>query len=347
MDRRTMSALSRGETRMSLTVLRYCLLIAISVTWAFGSGEQDLIIGVNERIANHHDARLSDVDSIWAASRWLGATWVRENLVRPEIETAPDTFGVPPLIDAFIRARPSDMRLLVVLGFASRVRTPNLPVDSASIDAYRRYLEFVVGRYANNVDAWQIWNEPNLQGAPETPPVSAEIVATATRLTRAVVDSLDPGALVVGPAVLGRDRDWTLAYLRTGADTLVDVIALHYYPDFSGKGGPWRGFGDWVDYLRAIWPDKPIWVTETGATTFAYPSQSDVLRQHIADAREHGVSALFWWNLRDFTNGDAWQYRCGLYEASWARKPAAFTLHTMSADAGGSQGGLRCSGIGH
>jgi len=311
-------------------ILRSLMGCALALAGAKSASAEGLVLGVNERIANHHDAQSADIDSIWSATRWLGVQWVRENLVWPEIEEKPDVYRVPRLLDEFIRSRPSNRSLLVVLGFANLHRTPSLPVDGSSQAAYRRYLDYVIGSYAPYVDAWQVWNEPNINGPGGTPPVDATVAATATRLTRAVVDSLDPTALVVGPAILGRDEAWATAYHRTGADTLVDVIAIHYYPSQYGKYGPWAGFGQWMDRLRRLWPGRPIWVTETGAMAQASPSQTAALDSELADADRYGVAVLFWWNLRDFNHRQGGEYSCGLYTVAWQPKPAAFAFRAAA-----------------
>lgn len=312
-------------------VRSFCVYLTFALATSSGAQTDHappMALGVNERIANHHDARASDVDSIWTATRWLGVCWVRENLVWPEVEPSAGTYRVQSLIHAFLRAKPSDRKILAVLGFANAVYTPSLPQSDDTRAAYRRYLEYIIARYAPEIDAWQVWNEPNIRGPRGTPPVSPAVIAEATRLTRAVLDSLDPTALLIGPAILGPDTLWSKVFQETGADTLADIIALHYYPPGFGGGGSWRGFPEWIHTVRTLWPGRPIWITETGASTSSVPSQVAVLDSILSDARQAGIDALFWWNLRDFSHGNARDYICGLYRLDWSPKPAAFVFRS-------------------
>jgi polysaccharide biosynthesis protein PslG len=172
---------------------------------------------------------------------------------------------------------------------------PGLPADP---QAYAQLMGWLAQRFAGQVSAWQIWNEPNLidETHQQVRPVGYLELAKAAS---AAIRAADPAALIVspglGPTGLMYD-DWALDdawYLETLLNLnngeiidYFDVFALHAYgagnsPDSYWPSNPANNPG-WVEgpefyfrraeELRRIMEfagigDKQIWITETGWTT--------------------------------------------------------------------------------
>jgi hypothetical protein len=159
-----------------------------------------------------------------------------------------------------------------------------LPID---VDAYAAFVTRVAQRYRGRVEAYVIWNEPNLAqewgGQPPDPAGYAELLPPAY----GAVKEGDPQALVVsaGLAPTNRvdetamdDRVYLEGVYEAGAGEFFDVLGAHPYgfaygPDDPHGGHEGLNFARLED-LREIMvvngdDQKPVWATEVGWTTEA------------------------------------------------------------------------------
>jgi len=154
---------------------------------------------------------------------------------------------------------------------------------------YERYLTVLVGRYAGEVDYWEIWNEPELFwfdnkiGSKEI-----EVLCRVIKIANNVIRNGDPTAVIMTPGFTpdvvncsGPGFALFDSLQRRGMFDLVDAVGLHNYP---GAYPPARdsvtgskGFLDWLkdfenradlgkikNYLNQKKIAKPIWFTECG-----------------------------------------------------------------------------------
>ncbi len=231
-------------------------------------------------------------------------------------------------LDAIVTAaQQRGVELTLVLG-----QTPGWADDPASlgvgpeymprIQAWNDYVAAVVNRYrswngARGIAAYQVWNEANIvnywaQNSQNNP----QKMAMLTSAAYGVVKSLDPGALVLGPAFATR-LSWQRTYLGTFYRARVnglqvwkrmDAISLNLYP--TDTGTPESS----MKLLKAarkqlainqVPSSKPIWNTEinyglatggSGAST-AISTQKQaayVLRTFLLNAA-NGVKRVHWY----------------------------------------------------
>lgn len=189
------------------------------------------------------------------------------------IQSSPSSGPSYSFYDSLINAVPSNMDVIVVL-----TNTPNWVNDPANwiegnprTTFVERWVRPTVTRYRNNpkIIAWQIWNEPNqdvnqrnvLLDINNNPANYVEMLARASNVIREVA----PGDLVVNAATTSIVQDFpnSVNYNQSmrdaGAESFVDVYAIHYYGrsfgDFQRDGGV-------KDFLTSL--SKPIWITESG-----------------------------------------------------------------------------------
>ncbi len=96
------------------------------------------------------------------------------------------------------------------------------------LDAFREYVQQAVSFFKNDLDYWELWNEPNVpifwRGTPEQ-------YLELLKITHEEVRRLDPGAKVVAPGgagLVGLDG-WGRKLLEAGAAKYVDVWSIHNY----------------------------------------------------------------------------------------------------------------------
>ena len=198
---------------------------------------------------------------------------------------------------------------------------PNDPNDFAR--AARYTAEYFKGR----VDAYEIWNEPNLEGGG----FWTGTIAQYADLLKASYDdfkAVDPSIQVVAGSVVYNDDAWLKAMYEAGAGGYFDVISTHPYqgianeaPELPDDGTKWRlTHVSAVHNLMVAYGDgsKPIWFTEFGWSNHEnYPGldnwQLGVTDQQQADyfvrAIEHVaenhpyVENMFWYNDRNQVSG--------------------------------------------
>jgi hypothetical protein len=159
-------------------------------------------------------------------------------------------FGTPP----WASARPSEIERGNPLGSAS---------EPANMDYWRSFVRAVATRYKGQIEAYEIWNEPNLKMFWTG---SVEQLVTMTREAFEVIEGVDPTALVVSPSCTTESGPQYLdAFLKKGGGQFSDVIGYHFYVHTK----PPEVMVDLAtrvkETLRANHIDKPVWNTEAGA----------------------------------------------------------------------------------
>lgn len=207
------------------------------------------------------------------------------------------------------------IRSLVVFDYASVAGAPgsDAPLSAwrAFIPRYASALDDVAQSVGPLVDAWQIWNEPDLHHPGELydPGVPAVAYGEMLDAARAVLSSRAPSALVVTGGLATANP----AYLAAagGTQASFDVIAIHPYgrraPD--DWPSPTWGFGNMSELLyRWLAFGKPVWLTETGLQTAVPQSaadeqfQADYLHNVYRLLLDHfsgRVEAAFWFCWAD------------------------------------------------
>jgi beta-xylosidase len=155
------------------------------------------------------------------------------------------------------------------------------------------------------IEAAKIWNEPNNKSHwdPEIDPgwsLFAETAIAAAQAIRAESTNLPRvlgGISPIDPAFILNMRD-------KGVLDHVDVVAVHGFPlDWN----LWQ-IGDWptkIDEIRAVVPDKPIWVTEAGVSSFGAEEVQAWGVKRTAELLVGKVPRVHWYSLYDLPR--AWE----------------------------------------
>ena len=291
-------------------------------------------LGINEALAV--PARLrprysrAQVDAALAedasASRRLGARVIRaHNGNFPAVSCA--TLARNPAgrddLDSWVQALGTDLQGLVMLGpwpgNDTAARTDHyLPSDMA---AYTACIRSLVERYDGDgvddlpglvqpIHHWEVDNEPDLKNsAPArtgdrsadpstfcTPAEYAEVLIA----TSAAIHEADSEAVVLGLGLFRPYAERGQAYAKAvlsvpGAPSALDAISLHTYHDDDGDR-----LGTGIAAIRALLPDKPVWVTEASVTTAGGPEeQARRVAAYAAHAGAAGAEVLLWHSLAD------------------------------------------------
>ncbi len=208
----------------------------------------------------------------------------------------------------------------------------NAPPDD--LNDYYKFVERVAARYKGRVNAYIIWNEPNLTiewgGQPPDPVAFTEVLKVGYEAVKIV----DPDALVIAPGLAPTnsnngdamdERQFLQEMYRAGASDYFDVLAAHPYSFGQAPAVPDSDTGqpsfDRLAELRKIMIEngdarKPVWITEMGWAIAPPPEQAGIavdLEQQavyltealdIVEREWPWVELITVWNLSIPTEGD-------------------------------------------
>ena len=170
--------------------------------------------------------------------------------------------------------------------------------EPRDIEDWRVFVRAVATRYRGRINAYEIWNEPNL---PQFCSASVDQILVLTREASQIIHEVDPAALVVSPsATESKGLAWLSEFLSKGGGQYVDVVGYHLYVNPQ----PPEAMVPLVQQIRQIMLNsgqvaKPIWNTE--ANWFSpkpFPSE-DLAAAYLARSYilnwAAGVQRLYWY----------------------------------------------------
>lgn len=250
-----------------------------------------------------------DVPALVAQLNELGVGWVKAQVSWKLFQPYPDQLSDERFadLDALVeQANASGIQVMLGVAKAPEWSRPTTELDGPPIDndLYRQFMQLLAQRYAGQVAAYELWNEPNLQREWNGVPLDAAAMVELIRSGAEGVRAGDPAALVLSgaPAVTGindgiaaiDDRVYFRGMLVAGVAEVVDGFGVHPYgwanpPDAtfanldtavpSHNNHPSFFFQDTLrDYGTLLTEfgivNKQLWVTEFGwgsFETFAQP----------------------------------------------------------------------------
>ena len=221
--------------------------------------------------------------------------------------------------------RSGGIRVMLLVDYSS-VGTAS-PGTSGSSSAWSSYetqyiskLSSLVSTFGSGIDAWEIWNEPDLTANggydPYVPPAT---FGQMLKDAYSTVHAKSSAPVIVGGLASGNPNYLTQAKNAVGG-LYADAVGIHPYGQRAPNGWPnssW-GFGDmstlFSNYLAF---GKPLWLTEIGTTDST--NQAQYLKNVYNLAASYGsqVPEVFW-----FCWSDAMVSPFGVLDSSGGHKAA-------------------------
>jgi hypothetical protein len=227
-----------------------------------------------------------------------GIRWLRTGFVWAGIERREGQWDFE-RCDAVVDAcQAAGIRIMGLLHGTPRWARPTIE----HLGAWRRFVRTTVTRYKGRVPAWQVWNEPNLDGFWKNP--NPHHYATLLKATYAEIKEADPDATVVWGAT--SRIEWTfLEPALADADGKFDVMAIHPY-GYGDPRAPEVYIPDALDEVRTLLArhgaaGRPVWFTEWGWPTHTgrrgMPDgwQARYLARAYLVAMRAGMARGFWY----------------------------------------------------
>jgi hypothetical protein len=283
------------------------------------------------------NATLDDIAS-------LGVDWIRVdcswNTIQPNDSSSFSWEAFDRIVES---ANERGIHVLPILTYTPRwARSPEcVHTSKCHPDNTEEFAEFAraaVQRYASKgIDAWEIWNEPNMGifWAPHADP--EQYTELLTHAHEAIKDMAPSATVITGGLAPVESRginmsalDFTERMYLEGAKEHFDALGYHPYtypasPSIYDKHNAWSQMDETPLSLRGIMKynddgEKNIWLTEYGAPTggpgspahdadygkWRVPShvtesyQAELLKSALEEARDLDfIGPLFWYSYQD------------------------------------------------
>jgi hypothetical protein len=301
------------------------------------------------------------LDHVVAAVHDLGLGWVKQQVRWEQIEGTPGVYGwegLDHIVDAYTS---SGLKVLLSVSTAPNwARTD--PAGHGPPDDYGRFSAFLLEmatRYKGRVQAYEIWNEPNVRREWEGAPLSAEDYVRLLRGAYRAIKSVDRSAIVVSAGLSPTsvndgvyaidDRAYLHAMYDAGAAYACDAIGIHPYgyanpPEIYYEGGNFDSDRGWDDhpsfFFRNTMEDyyaimvahgdryKRVWATEFGWPTvdgMSVPPSPG--QEYAADITEQQQAA---YTVRAFIWAHEWGHAGVMFLWSLNYWPAAGRYSEMA-----------------
>lgn len=240
-----------------------------------------------------------DLDAIFGHLQSLSVGWVKVQVSWKVYEPAPGNYDEERFaeLDALVeRATTGGIDVLLSVAKAPDWSRPTAEMDGPPQDPahFRAFMRALAVRYRGRVDAYELWNEPNLRREWNGVPLSARDLVDLIQAGAAGVRDVDANAFLISsaPATTGindgvsavDDRVFLQEMLAAGVGDVVDGVGVHPYgwanPPGASAADPapvapthndHRSFffADTLDDYRALLDDAgyanvPLWITEAG-----------------------------------------------------------------------------------
>lgn len=151
-----------------------------------------------------------------------------------------------------------------------------LVLDADEKAGYSAYCSFIVSQIGSKCNLWEIWNEWNngLGGTTQEIADSAGLNVSAyvdvMQIAYTAAKAANPSAKIIGGVVAepydtaARSETWFNAFLATNWYQYCDEFSFHHYHNFSVPERWHDQLQDTIVKVRAVAPNKPIRITETG-----------------------------------------------------------------------------------
>jgi hypothetical protein len=252
--------------------------------------------------------------------RTLGARWARV-----EYKASQGT--------AFYDGKIADLRsggikILLIVDYSSVSGKPDGSTGtdaqwSAYLTSFNNAVRGLAAHYGNGVDAWQIWNEPDLPPHPGYDPyVPPRHFGAMLRDSVSGIRAFSSRPVVTAGLASG-DANYLVQARDAAGGLTVDAVGVHPYGQRAPDDWPnpsW-GFGNMSNLFdRYLAFGKPLWVSEIGVNTQDSSFQATYLDNVYRLARERyagRVQVVFW-----FCWSDGMVPPFGLLDANLRPKPS-------------------------
>ena len=218
---------------------------------------------------------------------------------------------------------------------------------------YANGVRWVADRWGDDIDAIEVWNEPNWHEAFDSADPARDYAAIL-RAAYPAIKAVSPATRVLGGSILMSDRGFLEDLYDNGARGYFDALSMRPYNfhrgpyDVTDPYGPEYSYANGVPTMRAVMEAngdaaRKIWFTEVGWSTCAIGSNHwcvtpEQQAQYIRDAfrmireRWSYVGGAFVYNLRNKGTAPGREEQMGIVHRDFTPKPAYWSFQSVLAE---------------
>jgi hypothetical protein len=293
-----------------------------------------------------HPEGLKEMDRAAQMAQDAGVKWSREEFGWGRVQHRKGEFDWTFYDQLVATAKRHGISIYGEIGYWAGWTKPYTP---EGIEDYCRFAAAAAERYKNDIQHWEVWNEPNIffwQGPPD-------MYADLLKQAYAAIKKASPTAQVLGCSTAGIDHKFIKRTIELGGQ--FDILTIHpYRPTLSD-----RNFA--ADLVKASEtakrPDgtpRPVWITEMGWTTctphngpaqdFPATTQRDqarlLARAYMGAIASGAAPNISWYDFRnDGTDPFNFEHNMGIMTRDFQPKPAYRAYATMTRMLNGKRAG--------
>lgn len=223
-------------------------------------------------------------DSLVARAAEIGVKWTRLGASWPSIEREKGVYSWEETDKAFQIALKNGITPFITIGGGNKLysklstyddpalaeiygSSPEPPIkDPVAMAAFLSFVKATVERYKDQIDYWEVWNEPNHRNYWGSEPDGKEYGRLLIEAAR-VIKEIDPDSKVIGGSMAGINPQFADDFLSVGNDEIIDIISYHNYGAVPEER-VYAAIELW-DVINKYNPELELWQGECG-----YPSHS-------------------------------------------------------------------------
>jgi len=233
----------------------------------------------------------------------MGCKWILRTFNWSIIEEKKDVFDFS-FYDSYVdHAKEQGIKIIALLGYGTDY-SPNgkskFYISPGKMPLFLRYVEEIVRHYKGKIDAWCIWNEPNITFWQGTESEFYEL----TKLTAERIRTTDPDANIIGGVFWRSPERYIKNMYKAGGFKDLDGLAFHPYS--VNPSDSMQVYDKFTKILSDISYSSPVWITEVGYPTGGwYPTQvstnklSVFVVKTVAGMAARGARTLLWYEMLD------------------------------------------------
>jgi len=241
-----------------------------SVSHLLEDGEGNIEYGTSQ---NPIEWNIGDMNVLPDLMVKNGMTWWRDAIPWDTVETSKGQYKIPEdAMEKLKKAKEKGIKILLVcIDYNPFYDEGNTPYSDEGIAAYARYCAFLARELRGIVDAFEIWNEYDIQAFNKTKE-PAETYAKMLKAAYTSIKAANPDVIVSGLGVAHieyTDYDFIKRVFEQGGYDYMDVLSYHPY-DWSAEYREYRMIeisNNIKKIMREYGGEKPIWYSEVGFRT--------------------------------------------------------------------------------
>jgi hypothetical protein len=344
-----MNQLRRSGWAKASPLAKQCIILAVVATSTMGSGKNlsrsdlgataplnlDTYFAINGVGYFHRPKDTEDLKHRWGLIHELGVKWDRSDFWWSEIEPRPGRWSFAMADKGMAMFRQNGVQMFPILDYGAKWNDTRAPVTDQELNEWSEYVKRVLSRYSGYADTYEVWNEPNILPFWRPQPDSRQYARLLLK-TAAAARTANPKVKLVGFACADFDSEFIRRTLELTGTDCFDIASYHFYRTSVPEKRTLDEVAEFQLLLRHFGKECPIWVTETGVTSYFKEGVSEDL-QAIRWMRQllllisAGVDRVFPFTLVDNLGdpGGEWGLQLGMVRRDGTKKPVFFAYKTM------------------